>query len=137
MSIKAFTISPVYEVSLFGKIIRVAVLRGFISVSLIFNQFLRFRRIFSRLWINSLHMASYRCIVNIVVQLHSRLYSCLTEAGVQFQLCHCSMFTLLSDATFRVLFCVEYEYEIWIMDKVAVKSRMYVLHGVWIQKQKI
>jgi hypothetical protein len=30
MSIKAFTISPVYEVSLFGKIIRVAVLRGFI-----------------------------------------------------------------------------------------------------------
>jgi len=39
MSIKAFTISPVYEVSLFGKIIRVAVLRGFIWVSLIFNKF--------------------------------------------------------------------------------------------------
>jgi len=42
MSIEAYTISPVYEVSLFGKIIRVAVLRGFISVSLIFNHFYMF-----------------------------------------------------------------------------------------------
>jgi hypothetical protein len=47
MSIKAFTLLPVYEVSLFGKIIRVAVLRGFISVSLIFNRFLHVCRIFS------------------------------------------------------------------------------------------
>jgi hypothetical protein len=58
-SIKAFTISPAYEVSLFGKIIRVAVLRGFISVSLIFNHILHVCRIFSWLWINSLYTISY------------------------------------------------------------------------------
>jgi len=60
MSIKAFTLSPVYEVSLFGNIIRVAVLRGFISVSLIFNQCVHVCRIFSGLWINSLCWTSYR-----------------------------------------------------------------------------
>lgn len=58
MSTKAFTISPVYEVSLFGKIIRVAVLMGFIAVSLIFNQCLHVCRIFSLLWINSLYTTS-------------------------------------------------------------------------------
>jgi hypothetical protein len=45
----------VYGVSLFGKIIRVSVLRGFNSVSLIFNQFLHVCRIYSWLWINSLY----------------------------------------------------------------------------------
>jgi hypothetical protein len=60
ISIKVFTISPVYEVSLFGKIIRVAVQRGFVSVSLIFNQFLHVCRIFSWLWINNLCTTSYR-----------------------------------------------------------------------------
>jgi len=58
MSIKAFTISSVYEVSLFGKVIRVADLRGFISVSLIFSHFLHVCRIFSWLWINSLYRVS-------------------------------------------------------------------------------
>jgi len=60
MNIKTFTISPIYEISLFGKILRVAVLRGFISFSLIFNKFLHICRIFSWLWINSLYTTSYR-----------------------------------------------------------------------------